>query len=471
MQSRSDQACSACNKRKRRCDKGLPACSLCRRIGRLCEYGIVADPPPTANEWSMSPAPAPVLASTSGSTVCDAIDSHSPEPSSVASSSRSVGITPVNSRIKDPGLQSGAYFPASIFLDVDCYVWSRIQLPPPRGAIPAPVLVLLSQGNIVLDLPIVFKKRIDIGLPVQNTGPDLAMLFIGMKLVTTHANNITAAGLYLTAKNFLTRLESNSTILLLCLQALVLIALYKYSYTIYPAAWITIGSYTYYAEILGLTPGNYSILGQASIYILNRLMSTGSRRHYLIPDLQTDSSQDCSNIAKALSRLTSTLYQVKQSGFTRLYQASIYLGQAISCTQETLSYKLTSFGAALNSASTALKPEDRYALLAPQYITRSALFVALNRFTYPEKIAAEPGYLNSPKQSIHIIQLASEQLYTLGIDILRIIKDNTDIAQPYSLGRVSPFIIDSAYAGAATAYRDILIVYNVSVRVEASMVF
>lgn len=208
----------------------------------------------------------------------------------------------------------------------------------------------------------------------------------------------------------------------------------------------------------------------------------------------------------------------------------MYLGQAISCARESqptstsriaevmaLCHELTGFGAALDSASTALKPEDRFALLAPRCITRSALFVVLDRFTCPEKMAAEHGYLDSPvakthseheiqKQSMHVIQLASEQLHTLAMDISRMIKDDTDIAQPYSLGRVSPFIMDSAYAGAATfhwllgetgndvyrtaaadldmlldtlsprwrlgsAYRDMLMVYDVSARVEASMVF
>lgn len=86
------------------------------------------------------------------------------------------------------------------------------------------------------------------------------------------------------------------------------------------------------------------------------------------------------------------------------------------------------------------------------------------------------------------------------------IKDNMDIAQLYLLGCVSPFIMDSAYVGAATfhwllgetgkdvyrtaaadldmlldtlssrwrlgsAYRDMLMVYDVSARVEASIVF
>ncbi|KAK7221390.1 hypothetical protein V2G26_009393 [Clonostachys chloroleuca] len=335
MQSRSEQACTACKKLKRRCDKNLPECSLCQRTGRECEYGITGPPQPTANDWvfmqtrlaelesrlvgspsvfqqSMSPVPAP--ASTSSSTMCGAADSHSLEHTSVTSSSRSAGFTPVDSRTEDPDPQPGAHFPASLFLDVDYYVWSRARLPPPRGAIPTPVLALLSQGSIVLDvsqdyfatvhtwLPIVSKKRIDMGLPVQNAGPDLAMLFLGMKLITVRANDVAGGELYSMAKDFIARLESNGAVSLLCLQAMVLIALYEYSHAIYPAAWMTIGSCARYADILGFTTGDYSVLGQAttwteaeerrrvwwSIYILDKLVSAGSRRRCLISDLQPD---------------------------------------------------------------------------------------------------------------------------------------------------------------------------------------
>lgn len=31
------QACSACKKQKRKCDKALPACSLCQRIGEYID--------------------------------------------------------------------------------------------------------------------------------------------------------------------------------------------------------------------------------------------------------------------------------------------------------------------------------------------------------------------------------------------------------------------------------------------------
>lgn len=101
------------------------------------------------------------------------------------------------------------------------------------------------------------------GLPVQNAGPDLAMLFLGMKLITVRANDVAGGELYSMAKDFIARLESNGAVSLLCLQAMVLIALYEYSHAIYPAAWMTIGSCARYADILGFTTGDYSVLGQA----------------------------------------------------------------------------------------------------------------------------------------------------------------------------------------------------------------
>jgi hypothetical protein len=107
----------------------------------------------------------------------------------------------------------------------------------------------------------VSKKRMDMGLGVQNAGPDLAMLFLGMKLVTT--GDVDCVSLYTTAKNFVARLESNGALSLLCLQAMVLVALYEYGHAIYPAAWMTVGSCARYADVLGLTPGDYPVLGQA----------------------------------------------------------------------------------------------------------------------------------------------------------------------------------------------------------------
>jgi hypothetical protein len=246
----------------------------------------------------------------------ESLDAHSTGTSSVTSSFRSAGVTPVYPIVEDSGPNSGTQFPASVFLDIDYYIWSRVRLPAPApgGAIPAvrfldhphlstsslcaepdpvfclvlpwhlignynppqPVLALLSQGNVVLDVsrdyfatihtwfPIVSKKRMDMGLPVRNAGPDLAMLFLGMKLIAVPATttDVAECALYTIAKDFLARLERNGTASLLCLQAMVLVALYEYGHAIYPAAWMTIGSCARYSDVLGLTPGDYPILGQ-----------------------------------------------------------------------------------------------------------------------------------------------------------------------------------------------------------------
>lgn len=130
------------------------------------------------------------------------------------------------------------------------------------------VLAILGQGSALLEsstayfdtihcwMPIVSKKRIDLGIPLQNGGPDLAMLFLAMKLATSHrAEPDGDAALYTASKNFLVTLEAAGVVSLPCLQAMILVAIYEYSQAIYPAAWMTVGACARYADILGLSSG------------------------------------------------------------------------------------------------------------------------------------------------------------------------------------------------------------------------
>lgn len=117
-------------------------------------------------------------------------------------------------------------------------------------------------NTIHLWLPIVSKKRMDTGLSVQNAGPDLAMLFLAMKLITAPASDRTNNALYKTAKEFLSKLESGGALSLRILQAMVLVAMYEYGHAIYPAAWMTVGSCVRYCDILGLASEDFTILGQ-----------------------------------------------------------------------------------------------------------------------------------------------------------------------------------------------------------------
>ncbi|KAF5681842.1 hypothetical protein FDENT_7909 [Fusarium denticulatum] len=493
MANRSEQACKACKKQKRRCDKALPECSLCKWTQRLCEYGIVTDFQPTASDWNMmqarlselenrlaispraiepilSPNSGPSLGSVleqgtiSGATFHDSIDTHSIGSNSVSFSSQPIGVTPADSTVEYPGPALVTHFPASMFLDIDCYVWSHPKLPVPSGVIPAPVLTLLSQGNVVLDasqnyfatihawFPMISKKRMDMGLPVQNAGTDLEMLFLGMKLVTTPAIDINHSALYDTAKSFLANLESNGVISLLCLQAMILVALYEYSHAIYPAAWMTIGSCARYSDTLGITPGDYSPLGQVttwteaeerrriwwSIYILDKLVSLGSRKRCLLPDAHPQCKLPVDDDAWDRGENRSTMTSSRIDGIM------------------SLADEVSDFATVVDHERVTLSPERSLALLSSQYVARSALFIALDRFTCPEKISAEPGYVESPgdktqnelelqRQSMHIIEQASDNLHILCMKLL-VTLTTEGIS---SISEVSPFMLDSIYASAA----------------------
>lgn len=126
------------------------------------------------------------------------------------------------------------------------------------------VLTILNQGNGILEIsqfyfntihrwmPIISKKRIDLGIPFRDGGPDLAILFLAMKLVTTPPE--LTGSVYGTIREFFRALEADNVVSLRCLQAMILVALYEYSHSIYPAAWMTVGACSRYADIIRLSP-------------------------------------------------------------------------------------------------------------------------------------------------------------------------------------------------------------------------
>lgn len=100
------------------------------------------------------------------------------------------------------------------------------------------------------------RKRMNLGISLADGGPDLALLFLAMKLITTTpSSGLTSTAdmpLYRVSKQFMALLESAGTVSILYLQAMILIALYEYSHAIYPAAWMTVGNCVRYAAMLGL---------------------------------------------------------------------------------------------------------------------------------------------------------------------------------------------------------------------------
>lgn len=86
-------------------------------------------------------------------------------------------------------------------------------------------------------------------------GPDLALLFLCMKLMAPRPQddpeNIYNP-IYAAAKRFISYLEASGTVSLMVLQAYILVALYELGHSIYPAAWMTVGSCARYGQVLGI---------------------------------------------------------------------------------------------------------------------------------------------------------------------------------------------------------------------------
>lgn len=128
----------------------------------------------------------------------------------------------------------------------------------------------------------------------------------------------------------------------------------------------------------------------------------------------------------------------------------------------TLAHDVTGFAAVVDNESSARGIDQSLSILSSRALARSALFVALDRFTCPEKISAEPGYteqngaktqreLELQMQSVQSIEVAGEQLHALAMSILTAIRAaDEDPVRPSVLDRVSPFVMDSMYAAAAT---------------------
>lgn len=102
-------------------------------------------------------------------------------------------------------------------------------------------------------MPIISKKRVESGIAMHQRGSDTAMLFLAMRLMISPPDAESTNALYRVSKEFLATLEAAGVVSHLCLQALLLVALYEYSQAIYPAAWMTVGACGRYAELLGIS--------------------------------------------------------------------------------------------------------------------------------------------------------------------------------------------------------------------------
>lgn len=209
-----------------------------------------------------------------------------------------------------------------------------------------------------------------LGISLSDGGPDLALLFLAMKvIITVPRSDMRSAAdshLYAACKRFLAQLESVGTLSILYLQAMILVALYEFGHSVYPAAWMTSGSCVRYAAMLGLPTYQESstILGQCTTWteaeerrrvwwatqILDRMISLGSKKRFAsaldlphdtemlpVDDLAWDSGDMAFSLQK--SAASTPLEDPTASPFARLAQASMLTSRAMAhCKGATRRY-------------------------------------------------------------------------------------------------------------------------------------
>lgn len=106
-------------------------------------------------------------------------------------------------------------------------------------------------------MPIVSHKRLTRNLanPMWEAGPDLALLFLCMKLIISRPQDGVESShshIYTSAKRFVALMEAAGSVSLLVLQASLLITWFEYGQAIYPAAYMSTGWCVRYGNMLGI---------------------------------------------------------------------------------------------------------------------------------------------------------------------------------------------------------------------------
>ena len=257
MNLRAAQACTACRKQKRKCDKALPACSLCQRMSRACDYSD-STPTPNADDFALLRRK-----------VTD-LEARLESQNTAFARGSSLGSRGADlSARESPGADQISLFPSLFFLDAEMFQEGRMAIPKPTIPVPEDVAATLGSivdirdiveryfENVHLWLPIVSKKRMQLTLsnPQLDLTADLALLLLCMKLITQSSHGSSQGAqtpLYSMAKRQIAMVESGALISLQLFQATTLTAAYEMGHAIYPAAYLTTGQCARIGHLMGV---------------------------------------------------------------------------------------------------------------------------------------------------------------------------------------------------------------------------
>ncbi|KAL2882956.1 hypothetical protein SGCOL_001646 [Colletotrichum sp. CLE4] len=499
-------ACGSCKRQKRKCDKARPACGLCTRMERRCDYAEPAPAAPTADDFAAlqlklielegrlntagnGGTPASSSSGGGGASGGTPGPGHGPASTNAASgggmeetlSAPSV-FTPLEPLWEQ---QASAQYPPDAFLDLSSTEWLNQSLPRPAIDIPSEVLQHLGDGRAVQYavnayfttihtwLPIVSKKRMNMGVALSQGGPDLAMLFLAMKLIATRPTDVLAGSqhmaIYRAAKRFMSQLEQSGATSVMVLQSMALISYFEYAHAIYPAAWITVAACVRYADFLGLpgfhegnvilaSPTTWTELEERSrtwwaIISLDRIICLGNKKRYLSPEPQDNET-----------------YPVDDEAWNPLASPADAIAEA-----NALSKTLFSALEYLQKSPADERPLPLLLplpLLAPRCVLLSAAVLLHDFYCCP---ACPDGRLKSPEEtaqqarSVDVLLKISKDIAVLSEELLlhfsRTERDGDDDMNMNDnghhnhregqsggsdIGSVSPLILDALYGAANT---------------------
>ncbi|KAF8851607.1 hypothetical protein BDZ45DRAFT_631464 [Acephala macrosclerotiorum] len=507
---KASQACMSCRKQKRKCSKTLPACALCERMNRICDYSD-ASPPPTSEDFTALQMKVMELEARlngggggGGSGMMNQPSPYATPSSTALGGTDSLSHAPVYTPPQDgpwQGVQNR--FPAIIFLDGEAFKYGGIEVPKPSVEIPVDVLGILGDPGSVHGvineyfstihkwIPIISPKRLDRNFanPLFEGGPDLALLFLCMKLIISKPQDGVECArnpIYESAKHFANLMEATGYVSILILQANLLVALYEYSQAIYPRAWLSAGWCIRYANMLGINGHAEAskLLGRPDTWVeqeerhrtwwgvllVDRMVHLGSQGYIMnsqepktddtLP--ANDSAWDNGEIGAAMERKVSNPINEPLAPFPRLCQAYILLGKVLAHNfgfklpldkdqelQKPRFIEAAMLYEEISALARVLHDEtntatDYLSLAAPLALTYSAICALCDSYSCPKGCTA-----TTPEAAAMQGQALSGLKTVSGFIVEFSNRINANTPMPHDLDRVSPIIMDALYSGAS----------------------
>ncbi|KAE8451392.1 hypothetical protein EG329_004021 [Mollisiaceae sp. DMI_Dod_QoI] len=495
---KAPQACMSCRKQKRKCSKTLPACALCERMNRHCDYSD-ASPPPTSEDFNALQMKVMELESrlNGGGGVMNQTSPYATPSSTNMTGPDGLGPqVPVYTPPQDipwQGVQNR--FPAIAFLDSESFKYGGIAIPKPTVEIPVDVLELIGDGPSVQGaiseyfstvhkwMPIVSQKRLtrNMANPLWEGGPDLALLFLCMKLITSRPHDGVECAhnpIYLSAKRFVALMEATGTVSLLVLQANLLVTWYEYGQAIYPAAWMSAGWCIRYANMLGINGHDEAaqLLGRLGtwteqeerrrtwwgVLLTDRIISLGSQGYIMnSQEPQSDDYLPVNDPAWDEGEMTTAMHVSNPiadpvAPFPRLCQASVMLGKVLThhwgsnpSDQKPRFIEASILYGDISLLARTLHDEtknsqDYLSLTAPLALTYSAICTLCDSYSCPKGCTATtPEAAAMQAQAVDGLKTVSRSIVEFSDQI------NAATPQPHDLDRISPIIMDALYSAAA----------------------